>query len=68
MASMISLSNQQLKSVMDAARRVPVEKRAMFLQRVAATLELRGRFNDADVVDVVGLAAFGLSHKQTDAA
>ena len=53
---------------MDAARRVPVEKRAMFLQRVAATLELRGRFNDADVVDVVGLAAFGLSHKQTDAA
>jgi hypothetical protein len=37
----------------------------MFLQRVAAMLAMRGRghFDDADVVDVVGLAVCGLIHR-----
>jgi hypothetical protein len=39
-----------------------VEKRAMYLQRIAAMLELRGRFSDADVADVAKLARTGLAH------
>jgi hypothetical protein len=63
MAGMFSLSHRQLETVMAAAKG-PQEKRALYLQ----ILELRGRFNDSDVADVASLAAFGLSHKQTDAA
>jgi hypothetical protein len=48
---------------MDAARVVPVEKRGQFLQRIAAIPELRGRFDDRDIVDVVELARTGLVHK-----
>jgi hypothetical protein len=61
---MFSLSHRQLETVMAAAKGAPQEKRALYLQ----ILELRGRFNDSDVADVASLAAFGLSHKQTDAA
>jgi hypothetical protein len=63
MAAMIGLNNPQLRIVMEAARGVPVEKRGQYLQRVAASLELRGRFDDADVADVVKLAATGLAHQ-----
>ena len=40
--------------VMGAARGLPVEKRDIFLQRIAAMLALRGRghFNDSDVMEV----------------
>ena len=43
---------------MQAARLVPVEKRDVFLHRIAAMLALRGRgrFTDADVADVAQLA------------
>jgi len=43
--AMLSLSNRQLQIVMDAARGLSIEKRGQFLQRIAATLQLRGRFD-----------------------
>jgi hypothetical protein len=45
-----------------------VEKRDLYLQRIAAMLRMRGRghFTDADVTDVASLALAGLIH--TDAA
>jgi hypothetical protein len=50
---------------MNAARLVPVEKRDVFLQRIAAMLTLRGhgRFTDDDVADVAKLAVAGLVHQ-----
>jgi hypothetical protein len=65
---MISLTDQQLKTVMDAAAEIDPGRRDMYLQRVSAMLTLRGRFSDADVVDVVMLASCGLVHQRTDAA
>ena len=64
---MIGLTDTQLGTVIDAARALPVEKRDLFLQRIAAMLALRGRrVTDADVADVTALALRGLVH--TDAA
>jgi hypothetical protein len=40
---MISLNDAMLKIVMAAASCVPIEKRAQFLERIAAMLALRGR-------------------------
>jgi hypothetical protein len=57
---MIALSDAQLKMVMAAASHVPHAKRAQFLERIAAMLTLRGRFNDDDVGAVVRLALQGL--------
>ena len=50
---------------MDAAHMVPIEKRSVYLQRIAAMLAMRGRghFNDADVSDVAKLALTGLAHQ-----
>jgi hypothetical protein len=42
---MISLSDQQLEIVMDAAAELPAEKRTLLLERVAARLRLVGRFH-----------------------
>ena len=39
---MIGLSDTQLKTVMAAAAQVSHEKRAQFLERIAARLRLRG--------------------------
>jgi hypothetical protein len=54
---------------MSAARAVPVDKRDVYLQRIAAMLALRGRgrFTDTDVADVAQLALAGLV-QHTDAA
>ena len=47
---MLALSNDQLAMVMTAAGSLPVEKRSVFLERVAARLRLRGfHFTDADL-------------------
>lgn len=46
---MISLSDARLDIVMAASRDLPLEKRNVFLERVIAVLQRRGRFNDADV-------------------
>jgi hypothetical protein len=40
--------------------RAPVEKRSVFLERVAAQLQLRGRFTDLDFDDAARLALRGL--------
>ena len=59
---MLGLTDSQLRTVMDTARALPVEKRDLYLQRIAAMLTVRGRgrFNDADVADVAKLAMAGL--------
>ena len=59
---MIGLTDYQLRVVMNAARLLPLEKRDIFLQRIAAMLALRGRgrFTDTDVADVAQLAIAGL--------
>ena len=62
---MISLSDRQLNVVLGAAGAVPVEKRDLYLQRIAAMLTMRGRghFGDDDVQEVAALALRGLSHR-----
>ena len=40
---MISLSDSQLQAVTDMARLLPVEKRDVYLRRIASMLALRGR-------------------------
>jgi hypothetical protein len=59
---MLELTDSQLATVMDAARILPIEKRSVYLQRIAQMLKMRGpgHFNDADVSDVAKLALAGL--------
>jgi len=67
---MIGLTDTQFKIVMNAARLLPVEKRDIFLQRIAAMLAVRGRgrFTDTDVADVAQLALAGLIQTADSAA
>jgi hypothetical protein len=58
--TMLALSDGQLTIVMTAARGLPVEKRSVFLERVAARLQLLGSFTDRDFDDAVRLALRGL--------
>ena len=46
----LALTDNQLSTVMAGARTLPVEKRDLYLQRIAAMLALRGRghFNDSE--------------------
>jgi hypothetical protein len=62
---MISLSKAQLQIVRAAASHVPPVKRAQFLERVSAMLQMRGRghFSDEDVASVTALALTGLAHQ-----
>ena len=59
---MLGLTDNQLTTVMGMARTLPVEKRDLYLQRIAAMLTMRGRgrFTDSDLVEVVQLARTGL--------
>jgi hypothetical protein len=59
---MLGLSDTQLGTILDMARSLPVEKRDLYLRRIAAMLTQRGRghFNDSDVSDVAKLALAGL--------
>jgi hypothetical protein len=57
---MLALSDDQLAVVMTAASGLPVEKRSVFLERVAARLQLLGSFTDLDLDDAVRLALRGL--------
>ena len=56
----LALSDSQLAVVMTAAGGLPVEKRTLFLERVAARRRLRDRFTDADLDDAVHTALRGL--------
>ena len=66
---MLGLTDNQLTTVMDMARTLPVEKRDLYLQRIAAMLTVRGRghFNDSDVHEVTTLALCGLIQQTADA-
>jgi hypothetical protein len=61
----LALSDAQLKTVMAAASHLLVEKRDLYLQRIAVTLAVRGRghFGDSDVTQVAQLALTGLAHQ-----
>ena len=54
LSTMFALSDNQLALVMTAAGPLPPEKRSVFLERVAARLQLRGpRFSDDDLDDAI---------------
>lgn len=57
---MISLSDQQLAVITQAASLLPVERRSQFLERVGAMLKMRDRVADDDVRQVAELALCGL--------
>ena len=65
---MISLSDQQLDTVMSAAKSVEPSRRSVFLERVATMLRLRYRCDDTDVAEVTALALCGLVQKTADSA
>jgi hypothetical protein len=65
---MFALTDDQLATVMSVAAAVWPEKRDAFLQRVAAMLKLKGRFDDHDVAKAAELAACGLIMQSTNAA
>src|SRR5262245_37209539 len=58
--AMLALTDNQLKSVMDAAANIDPDRRDVFLQRIGMMLTLKGRFDDRDVADTARLAACGL--------
>jgi hypothetical protein len=64
---MVSLSDYQLKTVMQTAAAIDPARRGTFLERVAAMLKFR-MLDDAAVNEVVGLASAGLVHKRDSAA
>ena len=56
---MLALSDDQLTTVITAASGLPVEKRSVFLERIAARLQLRGpHFTDADLGAAIPGIAF----------
>jgi len=56
----LALSDSQLNTVMMAAADLPPEKRSLYLERIGAMMNARGRFNDTDVAEVAKLALTGL--------
>ena len=61
LSTMFALSDDQLAMVMIAASGLEVEKRSVFLERVAARLRLHGpRFTDADLNAAIQAALTGL--------
>jgi hypothetical protein len=64
---MVSLTDTELQSVMLAARGLPVEKRSVFLQRVASDLELRQQAQRVDVDRAITTALSGLIQQSADA-
>ena len=58
---MLALSDEQLTTVITAAGGLPVEKRSVFLERIAARLQLRGpHVTDADLGAAIQAALTGL--------
>ena len=61
LSMMFALSDDGLALVMAAAGRLPVEKRGIFLERVAVRPQLRGpHFTDADLGAAIQVAVTGL--------
>jgi hypothetical protein len=65
---MISLSDEQLQTVMVAAGSIDPNRRTIFLERAGAMLKMRGRFSDDDVAEIARLALCGLIHSAADTA
>lgn len=68
---MIGLTDRQLGLLMEAAKPLPPEKRALFLERVGAMLRNRiagRRLDDDDLIDVTALARRGLMQNTDTAA
>ena len=67
---MLGLTDNQLRTAKNEARVLLVEKRDIYLQRIAAVLTMRGRghFTNADVVDVAKLAMAGLAQARQQPA
>jgi len=63
---MLSLSDRQLQTIMDAARAIGPDRRDVYLQRIEAMLRLRRRFDDRDVTEIAALATCGLVHQHID--
>jgi hypothetical protein len=62
LSTMFALSDDQLALIMTAAGGLPVEKRSVLLERVAARLRLRGpHFTDADLGAAIQAALTGLA-------
>jgi hypothetical protein len=59
----LGLTDSQLRLVMDRAAILPVEKRDVFLRRIAAHLKLKWKFDDAAVSEAVSAAIIGLIHE-----
>ena len=58
---MFALTDAQLEIVMAAAGSLPAEKRSVFLERVAARLQLRGpHFTNANLGAAIQVAVTGL--------
>jgi hypothetical protein len=57
---MVAFTDSQLRTVWDAAARVPVEKRGVFLERVVARLQRQRGFTNADLDGAVRAALAGL--------
>jgi hypothetical protein len=64
----IALTEEQLNLLMCASRRLGPERRSQFLERVAAMLRLKGRFDDRDVATIVERALVGLLHQHEPVA
>jgi hypothetical protein len=64
---MLALTDEQLKVVMIAASGLPPEKRSVFLERVAARLQLRGSFTADDLAKAIRAALQGLTHDKSAA-
>jgi hypothetical protein len=66
---MISLSDEQLQTVMAAAGSIDPDRRPVFLERVGSMLRLRGRYSsNDDVAEISKLALCGLVHSPADTA
>jgi len=59
---MLTLTDSELKIVQDAARMIQVDRRSIFMERVAAMRRFRSR-SDEDLKEIVRLAAAGLNHQ-----
>jgi hypothetical protein len=65
---MVSLTDTELQLVMLAARGLPIEKRSVFLQRVAGDLELRQQARRVDVDRAITTALAGLIQQTSEPA
>ena len=57
---MLAFTDSQLRAVLAATDRIPVEKRGVFLERVVARLQRQRGFTDADLDDAMRAALTGL--------